>query len=314
LLIWLALLGLAAANRQNIIDWWQLRHYQAPAAVAQLAAQDTMTAYARKIFYVNHAAIDSKETFVQQCPSNRREQTIVLGCYHSNQDGIFLLSVTDPRLNGVEQVTAAHEMLHGAYDRLDSSEKNQVDAMLLDYYHHDLHDQRILSTIASYRKTEPNDVINEMHSVFGTEVASLPTGLEQYYGRYFANRSQIAAYGAQYETEFTSRQATVGQDDAQLASLKQQIDAIETDLKSKQAVINGRQSALNALRSGGDVNGYNAGVPGYNAIIDAYNAEVVQLRNLINQYNELVVSRNAVALEEDQLAKELTSDTATIQR
>jgi hypothetical protein len=114
LVLWLALLGATAYNRQNIIDWWRLWNYQAPAAIAQLATQDTMTAYARRIFYVNNAALDSKTVFSKQCPNNGGEQTIVLGCYHSNQAGIFLLGVTDPRLNGVEQVTAAHEMLHVA--------------------------------------------------------------------------------------------------------------------------------------------------------------------------------------------------------
>lgn len=314
LLAWFALLGLAAVNRQNVIDWWRLRHYQAPAAIAQLAAQDTMTPYARKIFYVNYASIEDKVDFSKQCPNNGGEQTIVLGCYHSNQAGIFLLSVTDPRLNGVEQVTAAHEMLHGAYDRLSSSQKNKVDAMLLDYYHHGLHDQRVLKTMELYKKTEPNDVVNEMHSVFGTEIPVLPAGLEQYYKRYFTNRAQIAAYGAQYQAEFTSRQAAIVQDDAQLADLKRQIDAIESGLKSSQSVIDTQQSELESLRDSGDVSAYNASVPGYNALINTYNAQVVEVRGLTSQYNQLVVSRNAIALEEDQLAKELTSNTSTIQK
>jgi len=314
LVLWLALLGATAYNRQNIIDWWRLRNYQAPAAIAQLATQDTMTAYARRIFYVNNASLDSKTVFSKQCPNNGGEQTIVLGCYHSDQAGIFLLGVTDPRLNGVEQVTAAHEMLHGAYDRLSGSQKQKVDAMLRDYYDHDLHDPRILATMAQYKKTEPNDVVNEMHSVFGTEIAKLPSGLEQYYQRYFTNRSQIAAYGAQYEAEFTSHQALVNQDDAQLAGLKQQIDTTQADLNSKQAVIAARQSSLNGLRTSGDINGYNAGVPAYNVLVDDYNAEVARIRDLTSQYNVLVASRNSVALEEDQLIKELTSNNATIQQ
>jgi hypothetical protein len=314
LVLWLALLGATAYNRQSIIDWWRLRDYHAPAAIAQLASQDTMTAYGRKIFYVNNATLDSKTAFSQQCPNNGGEQTIVLGCYHSNQAGIFLLGVTDPRLDGVEQVTAAHEMLHGAYDRLSGSQKQKVDVMLQDYYDHGLHDPRILATMALYKKTEPKDVVNEMHSVFGTEIAKLPAGLEQYYQRYFTNRSQIAAYGAQYEAEFTSRQTMVSQDDAQLAAQKQQIDNTQADLKAKQAVIAARQSSLTALRANGDISGYNAGVPVYNALIDDYNAEVAQIRALTGQYNALVASRNSVALEEDQLIKELTSNNATIQQ
>ncbi|HXE10230.1 MAG TPA: hypothetical protein VN554_02280, partial [Verrucomicrobiae bacterium] len=117
-LVWLACLGMAALERQNIYDWVKLQGYQAPADIAALAQQDTMTAYGRKIFYVNHPQLDDKSNFAGKCPNNGGEQTIVLGCYRPGESGIFLLNVSDPRLNGVEQVTAAHEMLHGAYERL----------------------------------------------------------------------------------------------------------------------------------------------------------------------------------------------------
>lgn len=313
LLFWLAALGLVYANRQALFDWWQLRHYQAPAAIASLASQDTMTGYARKVFYVNHPQLEDKSTFFNDCPSgNSQEQTIVLGCYHGGQAGIFLLDVSDPRLNGVEQVTAAHEMLHAAYDRLGAADKQRVDQMLLDYYHHGLHDQRILKTIDAYKQTEPNDVVNEMHSIFGTEVANLPAPLEQYYKRYFSDRSQIAAFAAQYQSEFTSRQAAVAQDDVKLASLREQINTLEADLRAKQANISSLQNSLVAERNSGNTTAYNAAVPQYNAQVDAYNAEVAQLRGLISQYNQLVSQRNAVAADQNQLVQELSSNAQTI--
>jgi hypothetical protein len=314
LLVWLAILGLAAVNRQNILDWWQLRNYQPPPAVAQLAGQDTMTPYARKVFYVNKPAIDDRQQFSKVCPNNGGEQTIVLGCYHSYQAGIFLFGVSDPRLNGVEQVTAAHEMLHAAYDRLSGAERQRVNAMLLDYYNHGLHDQRILTTIAAYKKTEPHDLVNEMHSVFGTEVANLPSGLEQYYQRYFTNRAQIAGYAAQYQAEFTSRQTAVTQDDTQLASLKARIDALEANLKAQQGTISAQQATLMAERNAGNIGAYNAGVPTYNAQVDAYNAGVQTVQDLVNRYNQLVANRNAIALQESQLVNELSNSATPISR
>lgn len=279
-----------------------------------MASQDTMTDFARKIFYVNSPDIENKASFASNCITNgsKQEQTIVLGCYRSDQDGIFLMKVTDPRLNGVEQVTAAHEMLHAGYDRLNSSDKKRVNAMLMDYYRHGLHDQRILTTIDAYKKSEPDQVVNEMHSIFGSEVATLPSELEQYYSRYFTNRAQVAAFAAQYQGEFTSRQTIVAQADAKLADLKQQIDAAEASLKDQQGVIDDKKITLNALKASGDYAGYNASVNGYNSLVGSYNVEVAYLRGLISQYNDLVNSRNATALEANQLSKELSNDTATI--
>ncbi|MEK7594671.1 MAG: hypothetical protein AAB436_03475 [Patescibacteria group bacterium] len=314
LILWLALLGLIAANRQDIIDWYKLRQYQAPAPVSQLATESTMTDFARKVFYVNAPAIQDKASFAKECLSqgNKQEQTIVLGCYHSNQNGIFLMKVSDPRLNGVQQVTAAHEMLHGAYDRLNSSDRSKVDAMLMDYYKNDLHDQRIIDTIAAYKKSEPNDIVNEMHSIFGSEVSNLPSGLEQYYKRYFSDRAQVVAFADQYQAEFTSRQTVVAQADAKLDILKQQISDSEASLKSQQATIEAKKNALNSLKASGDFAAYNAGVVSYNVLVNVYNGEVGNLRSLISQYNSLVASRNATALEANQLSKELSNDTATI--
>lgn len=311
LLVVTAVVG-AVLDKQNIVDWWRLRGYQPPVAITTLASQDTMTPYALKVFEVNHPQIENKTTFNVECPNDGGEQTIVLGCYHSNQDGIFLLSVDDPLLNGVQQVTAAHEMLHAAYDRLSTSERNYVDGMLLNYFNHDLHDPRILATMAAYKKTEPNAVVNEMHSVFGTEIANLPAPLEQYYTRYFTDRQQITNYAAMYETEFTTRQNTVTTDDSQLTTMKNQINSLETKLGSDLSAVSATQDQLNDLKSGNNIPAYNAAIPGYNQQVNSYNAEVDQLKTLIANYNTLVATRNSVALEEDQLSNELNSSVTTI--
>ncbi|MEK7599964.1 MAG: hypothetical protein AAB462_02930 [Patescibacteria group bacterium] len=312
--LWLALLVFVAVNRQDVIDLWRLRQYQAPAAVSQLATQGTMTDFGRKVFYVNEPNIQDKTSFAKECLSSdgKQEQTIVLGCYHSNQAGIFLMKVTDPRLDGVEQVTAAHEMLHAAYDRLSRSDKSKVDAMLTKYYKQDLRDERILKTIDAYKKTEPNDLVNEMHSIFGTEIASLPADLEAYYKRYFTNRSQVVAFAAQYQAEFTSRKQIVAEADARLDVLRQQIEGLESSLRSRQAAIDEQRASLNALKASGDFRSYNAEVSSYNALVNDYNADVASLRSLIEEHNALVATRNAVALEVNQLSKELSNDTTTI--
>ncbi|MDB5184582.1 MAG: hypothetical protein JWN38_390 [Candidatus Saccharibacteria bacterium] len=312
LVIWFAILGIALSQRRQILDYLALRGYSAPSAIATLATQDGMTENARHVFYVNKPTIESKITFGKKCPAGMAEKTIVLGCYHSNQAGIVLLSVDDPRLNGVVQVTAAHEMLHAEYDRLSTNDRNYVDGLLLDYYKNKLTNQRIKDTIDGYRKSEPNDVVNEMHSIFGTEVANLPPALETYYQRYFTDRSKVTGFAAQYETEFSSRQDAIKQDDAQLAALKKQIDNLEKSLSTQQAEISQQRSTLDAERSSGNITAYNAGVPGYNQQVNTYNAGVHQVQALVDQYNQIVVARNAVAAEITTLSNALSSQATTI--
>ncbi len=303
------LLGLASGillERQALLDWWHLRGYIAPASVVQLAGDDTMTAKARDLFYVNHPDITAGNAFTSHCPAGS-EKTVVLGCYLGNDHGIYVYAVTDARLDGVEQVTAAHETLHAAYRRLSSSERTKVDAMLVDYYQHGLTDQRIKDTIAAYKKSEPNDVVNEMHSVFGTEVATLPPALEQYYKQYFTDRAKIVAYTASYQGEFTSRHNQVTAYDTQLKALNQQITADETQLDQQKAALDSQSSQLQNERTSGHVAAYNNGVASYNHAADAYNTLLANTKDLINRYNGIVDKRNAVALEEQQLTKELSA-------
>ena len=312
LLVFVAAAAVLFFNQQRLVDYSRLHNYTAPPEVATIATQDTLTPYARKVFYVNHPLIEQKSAFTQSCPDATREQTIVLGCYHGGQSGIYLLNVTDSRLDGVKQVTAAHEMLHAAYDRLSVSDRNNLNAMLNDFYKNKLTDKRILTTIDAYKKSEPNDVVNEMHSIFGTEVAQLPAPLEQYYTKYFTNRNAVTSFSDQYQSEFTMRQAAVASADARLAQLKDQIDAARSDLDNKQTEITAKQQSLTALRNGNNIAAYNAGVGPYNDLVNAYNAEVQQVRSLIAQYNELVATRNATAVEEDQLVKSLSAEVAPL--
>ena len=298
--ILLAILGLAWLNHQNIYDWWRLRGYNPPAAVAALASADSMNSKATHIFYVNHPRlIGNSANFRSQCSAN--EQTIILGCYHPDQLGIYVYDVKDQRLSGIEEVTAAHEMLHAAYDRLSGKDKANVDKMLQDFYKNGLNDQRIKDTIESYKETEPNDLVNEMHSIFGTEVTNLPAPLESYYKRYFDNRSAVVTFSEKYEAEFTSRKSRADQIESQLKSLKVKVDNEEANLNAQRSKINSDQSRLDSLRSSGRTSEYNSQVSAYNAEVDDYNAGVATYKADISRYNALVAEYNSIAGELNQL-------------
>lgn len=279
-----------------IYDWYRLRSYTPSSAIVELARDDTMTAKAKHLLYVNHAdLVNEVDAFRADCPEN--EETIVLGCYHPNESGIYVYNVHDDKLEGVQQVTAAHEMLHAAYERLSDKERGYIDRLLQDYYQNDVHDKRLIDTINAYKKTEPNDVVNEMHSIFGTEIANLPQPLENYYKQYFSKRSAVVVYAAGYENQFTSRINKINAYDAQLAGLKQRINIQQQSLDNQVAQIESDRARLNSLRSSGQIQTYNAAIPGFNAEVGAYNQAINKLRNDIASFNDLVVTRNALAAE-----------------
>ena len=135
-------------------------------------------------------------------------------------------------------------------------------------------------------------MVNEMHSVFGTEILNLPAPLEAYYKQYFTNRQKIAEYAANYRSAFTSREAQVDQYDAQLATMQAQIDTDKGDLNTKLAAITSQRSQLSAEQSSADTATYDQDVTSFNQVVDAYNQELDTTKTLIAQYNQIVGERN----------------------
>lgn len=310
----LCTVGFAVAiawNAQSLLDWWRLRGYTPDASIVMLANDTTMTDVSRHLFYVNHPSMLSGSAFSTRC-SNGAEKTVILGCYLSGDRGIYMYNVTDQRLRGVVETTAAHEMLHAAYNRLSASEKTRIDTLLNNFYTTGLKDDRVKQTIEAYRQSEPSELPNEMHSIFATEVSVLPPELETYYKQYFSNRGAVVAMAERYQAEFTSRRDKTTAYDVQLTDLKKLIDANQTKASADRRKLESESSQLQASRRNGDDGAYNQLVGSYNSGVDAYNALLGTVRSEIDQYNQIVGLRNAVAIEERDLAKAL-SDTTTNQ-
>lgn len=295
-------LVLAWSNRQAIYDWWRLRDYQPPTAIQQLADKTTMTPHARRLFYINRPVIADRAQFNEKCSL---EASIVLGCYIP-RDGIYLYNINEPRLQGVMEVTAAHEMLHAGYERLDNKERERVDAMTKQAYAQ-LTNERVRRNVESYQRQDPGVVPNELHSILATEVTNLPPQLEDYYRMYFTNRQSVVALSAQYESEFEGRKAKVDSYDKQLGELKIDIEANKNELALQYKNLESEKTRLEALLASGDVQAYNSAVPTFNEQISRYNEIVKTTDRMINRYNEIVQERNSVALEVQNLAEAIDS-------
>jgi predicted nucleic acid-binding Zn-ribbon protein len=296
-------------QRQELYDWLRLRNYQPSAQIVALANATTMNDQARRLFYVHHPSLDDKQAFNQNCTET--ENSIVLGCYIKHR-GIYIFDVTDPRLNGIEEVTAAHEMLHAAYDRLNTKDRQRVDLLTAQAFEA-LKDERLNDTVERYRQRDATIVPNELHSILGTEVRNLPQELEDYYKKYFNNRAVIVALSEQYQQAFTERQNKIEEYDRELKSLQQRIESIQASLNSQESALDAERRRLDDLRARNQIEAYNAGVPGFNELVRRYNADVSTARSLIDRYNHIVAERNALAVEENELIEAIDSRPTTIE-
>ncbi len=249
------------ANYQVILDQVALWQYEPAPEIASLADGAMMSDQGRRTYYLSRPELQEKEPFNSSCPT--REETIVLGCFTGMR--IYILKVGDQRLEGVEEVTAAHEMLHAAYQRLQASEKSELESLLQTALKAQ-NSQRLNETIESYRKKDPSVVPNELHSILGTEVSSLGPELEAYYQQYFTNRGALVALSQEYQQVFDDLEKQVADYDVQLQSIKTRIDAQETNLAIVYRQIEAEKTRLDGLLANNQINTYNAGVASFNAL------------------------------------------------
>lgn len=299
-----AVLAFMYFQRYALHDWWQLRGYNPSAEIVALADDTTMNDGARRVFYVYHPSIEPRENFNEHCGDD--ELTIVLGCY-SSVGGIHIFDIDDERLYGIMQVTAAHEFLHAAYERLSDSERKKVDALTQKVYKN-LTDQRILDTIQAYRDRDASVVPNELHSILGTELEDLPDELEAHYARYFNDRSKIVAFSKSYESAFSSRKAEAKSYEAQLQSLKERIDSEKQYLENEYTRLGNEANTITSLTSSSSTAGsVNERIAAYNVRVREYNNRAKAVSSQVDEYNGLYDEYKQVVLEQQDLFKSIDS-------
>jgi hypothetical protein len=297
--------GTLFVRHNEVLDWFWLRNYDPPASIRALSLDTGMTPYAERLFYVNKPSLEERDAFNDHC-RDVSDQVAVLGCYTGDRQGIYLYNVPEPRLAGIIQVTAAHEMLHQAYDRLPGSERKNIERQLQEYYDKSAH-QALKSQVDSYKKSEPDQLLNEMHSIFGTQASKLPAELETYYARYFKDRQKLITYYQAYQSEFDKRKALVAEYDRRLGELKPQIEAGKKDLDTRESDLKTERDKLNQYLDMQQIATYNAAVPGYNAQVNAYRNKLKEVNDMVDTYNRILGERNAIAVQERELQQAIDS-------
>jgi hypothetical protein len=202
-------------------------------------------------------------------------------------------------------------MLHQAYERLSTKERDHIDQLLENYYHNGLTDEAVKTKLDSYKSQPGTVLVNEMHSIFGTEVRNLPPELEAYYAQYFTNREKVVSDREAYQGEFTRRQDLVQQYDTQLTGLKKEITANKVTLEQEMNALTAKEKEINQDVSSNNQASYAADVQIYNSTVTGYNALLSTTQSRITQYNSIVNQRNDIAVQEQQLQQALDSRLST---
>ncbi|MGQ0678521.1 MAG: hypothetical protein ACT4OM_02475 [Actinomycetota bacterium] len=272
-----------------------------PAPEVQAFADRTMmTDLARDIFYRTRPELYSRQNFTSSCPARERRQ--ILGCYVGGR--IFVLQVDRTELASIMDVTAAHEMLHAAYDELDQDERRRVDGWTTSFYERTgSRDGKLRTTVEHY---PPEERVNELHSLLGTQVVELSSELETYYARYFTSRiGVLQAHQASDEVfdEIESRHAVLV---GQIQALAAEIDSLVAQQSAESAEAESLSGQIQSLRDEGQVEESNALVPRQNAAAGRASSLQQSINAKVEQHNAKVREINELVFRQDELVRSLS--------
>jgi hypothetical protein len=238
---------------------------QAPvtADVADLVATTTMTDRGRRTFLATSPTIEDPPTFATNCgfdkpaeaPGAARVHTA--GCYVAGR--IHLLAPDRAEAHDLLYVVAAHELLHAVYANLAPAERARIDSELEAARAGNV---RLEERLKAY-DAGPT-LVNEIHSILGSEFDGLSPTLEAHYAQFFTNREAVLA----------ARQRTLGVLEDRMEVLRAEMDDVRVRMDAMEAAPSGIRT-FNQVRLYNDlVERYNAAVDALNALVDEYNARL----------------------------------------
>ncbi|MEZ5409488.1 MAG: hypothetical protein R2761_15775 [Acidimicrobiales bacterium] len=272
-----------------------------------IATRTTMTAEARGLLARSDPELTDRTSIGQRC--SLEPDVSVLGCYQAGH--IAVLSVTDPRLDGITETTTAHEMLHAAWAAMGVVERSRLSALLQAAYQAHA-TAELTERIDVYRALDPAVIDSELHSILGTEVADLGPDLEAYYTRWFTDRAAVVALAREAQGTFSSLRHQVDDLDAELAAKRAKLDAEDADLRAQRSDLDARSAELDSLRAEGRYAEYNAGVDPFNADVAAFNSAAEAHQQAVDDYNDLVAERNQLAAAYTDLAQQINTTVSSI--
>lgn len=217
---------IAYLHRGEIRDAITASTFSPSKRIVEIQHELDLTPIGERIYLASQPTIGGREEFSKWCAKvEHSEEGHVLGCY--SDDRIRLFEVTDERLTGIVEVTAAHELLHAVFARMSDTERAQISKELRAVYdRRAAEDSAFKERMSVYSQLSAKGFANELHSVLGTEMGDLPKELENHYAKWLGDRAQVVQWYESYRSVFTEITE-------QVKSLSAELEALRADIEQR---------------------------------------------------------------------------------
>ena len=302
LLVLVAIATIIVLNRAWIYDWFRGVTYRPTAEMISIRDKLNLTGRGKFLFNAAQPELNEADAFNANCRQDESE-VAVLGCYTAGN--IYVYNITDTKLDGIRELTAAHELLHAVWARMGSTEKEDLKPILQQVY------QNNLSVLKDDIETYADDEwIEEIFVRAGTEIKKLPDTLEKYYAEIFDDQDAIVDFYESYIAVFREIKMKMEGLASEIEVLRDSINVKMTEYENKvnqlevditrfnncaetagcfateaefyvqRNTLVARENELNLLND--EINNM---IDDYNLKVDEYNADALESRKLQNMIN-----------------------------
>ncbi len=270
------------------------------AGMAELGEALRLTPNGEKTFFsTNPQYITNKNEMAQICTVGHSLGS-VLGCYFKNQHQILILKINEPSLKSGVLSTAAHETLHAIYDKLPAHEKAELNAHLRIAMAQN--EPYLKERMKSYQISHQDVMLDEVHSILGTEVTKLSNYLENHYQKYFKDRAYLIKQANIFKAQFDKRINRIHEYDGLIQANKEQIDEQKKILDNLQRQYTSRLEEADIAKNNSDYETYNSLVPEVNKFSNLLWENQKKANELIASYNDLIRLRNNYVRDSNEFA------------
>ncbi len=293
------------ANRALVYDWWRGITYTPSDKMAQIRSDLELTGEGEFIFNSVQPRLSDRAEFNAKCRSERDSEIAVLGCFTG--DSVFVYNIESEELDGIRELTTAHELLHAVWSRTSADEKTKLYKSL----------KAVLEDNSGFLKDEmknydENERQEELYVRAGTEVKKLPSELEEHYAKYFKDQDGVVSFYDKYIRVFRELEARRDKTKAQIDELGNTIQQKSINyevgveqLNEEIVSFNGCAETMGCFESQWAFDTKRA------ALINKQNglkALYEEIDNLISQYNQLVEQYNNDVTRVEELNNQINSN------
>ena len=301
----LVVVATVVLNRQWIDDYMRGFGYEPEGEMGRIMKDLELTGRGEFLFRAARPELSLQDEFNAVCRSVLDEEIAVLGCYTG--DNIYVYNIDSAELDGIRELTTAHELLHAMWARMSESERSALSDVLKQTLEKN---RNVLGEELEIYDAEQRQ--EELFVRAGTEVADLPVELEKVYGGIFSDQDMIVSFYNKYIGVFRAMEAEMNELESQMQGIQTQIDSLSVEYEQRVDALNVEIDSFNScaetagcFESDGEFYARRAVLMNEQTVLEGMYG---QINGLIDQYNGLVEKYNADVTRTEKLNQMMNSN------